>query len=175
MLTKLLLGTLFVLGGGIGYIATRPSEFKIVRSQEIKAPASEVFALLNDFHQWEKWSPWAKMDPAMKASYSGSPTGVGAIYDWSGNDEVGTGRMTIMESNPDSKVGIRLEFMKPFEQTNRNDFVVKPTGSGVNVEWTMSGENNFMGKAYSTFVNMDQTVGADFEKGLRQLKAEAEK
>jgi len=148
----------------------QPSEFRVVRSATISAPPPAVFAQVNDFHKWEAWNPWAKIDPAMKQGYEGTPAGVGAIYIWAGNNEVGEGRMTITESRPSELIRIKLEFFKPFAATNSAEFTFKPEGNQTAVTWRMSGENNFLAKAIHLFVNMDKMIGGQFEKGLADMK-----
>jgi len=151
-------------------ISTRPAKYHVERSATILAPAALIQSHIEDFHLWDAWSPWAKIDPAMKTEFSGAPSGLGAVYFWTGNDKVGEGRMTVTESVPASKVGMKLEFLKPFKSTNAATFILTPEGEGTKVLWTMDGNNDFMGKAMSLFMNMDKMIGADFEKGLGTLK-----
>lgn len=151
-------------------VAVQPSDFKITRSATLNAPAATVFEQVNDFHKWEAWSPWAKIDPAMKVTYSGPPAGVGASYAWLGNDEVGEGKMTITQSHPNEHIAVDLEFIKPFATKNITEFTFKSNGDKTEVIWTMAGKNNFLMKAVSLFMNMDKLVGGDFEKGLSQMK-----
>src|SRR5437016_6832092 len=113
----------------VGIIAMRRADFCITRSATMSAPAAALFAQVNDFHNWEAWSPWAKMDPAMKQTYEGAPSGTGAVYTWSGNNDVGEGRMTLTESRPGELVRIRLDFLKPFAATNTAEFAFKPDGN----------------------------------------------
>lgn len=175
MVVKIVLVTLIVLGVLIGIIALQPSEYRVSRSTLIAAPPGAVFAAVDDFHKWEGWSPWAKLDPGMKVTYSGPASGMGAVYSWVGNDQVGEGRMTILESHPAELVRIKLEFIKPFASTANTEFALKPTNGGTTVEWTMSGENDFMSKAMCFFMGgMDKMVGPDFEKGLAQMKSAVE-
>jgi Polyketide cyclase / dehydrase and lipid transport len=155
-------------------VAMQPAHYTVERSTTINAPAPAVFAQVNDFHKWEAWSPWAKMDPNMKTTYSGPPAGNGAVYSWAGNKDVGEGRMTITESRPSDLIKIKLEFIKPFAATNATDFTFTPQGNATNVKWTMTGEKNFITKAFTMFMNMDKMVGDDFEKGLLQMKLVAE-
>jgi hypothetical protein len=155
-------------------VALQPSEFRIVRSASVSAPAPTVFAQVNDFHKWEAWSPWAKLDPAAKATFEGPSAGIGAIFRWAGNKEVGEGSMTITESRPSDLIRIKLEFLKPFAATNRAEFTFKPQGDQTVVTWSMEGKNNFMAKAFCLFMNMDKMVGSQFEKGLANMKALAE-
>ena len=178
MIKKILLGIVIIVVVLVAVIAIlaalQPTHYRIERSATINAPASVVFAQVNDFHKWEAWSPWAKIDPTMKQAYEGTQSGTGAIYTWAGNNQVGEGRMTITESHPSDLIKIKLEFIKPWSATNATDFAFKPQGNQTAVTWTMDGDNNFMGKAFGLFMNMDKMVGGDFEKGLAQMKSVAE-
>ena len=167
---KVLMVLLIVVVGFCGFVATRPATFHVERVTTIAVPSEAVFARINDLHQWDAWSPWEKLDPQMKKTYEGADAGVGASYHWSGNDKVGEGRMTITESEPGSKVGIKLEFIKPWQATNTGTFTFTPEAAGTRVTWAMDGTNNFMAKAMTIFMNMDQMIGSDFEKGLASLK-----
>jgi hypothetical protein len=169
MFKKIAIVLVLILVGLAVFVATRPADFRIVRSRTVAAPPDVVHAYVNDFHKWSEWSPWEKLDPAMKKEYSGAPSGTGAEYHWSGNNDVGEGHMTITDSRPAESVTIRLEFLKPFAATNTTQFDLAPSGSGTQVTWAMNGHNNFMAKAFSAFMDMDKMVGADFEKGLAGL------
>lgn len=151
-------------------IAMQPGEFRIERSVEIKAPAEVIFAQVNDLRKWAAWSPWEKLDPAMQKTYGGPERGVGSTYEWKGNDQVGSGKMTITESHPGAHVGLKLEFFEPFAATNKTDFNLLPSEDATQVTWAMSGENNFVSKAFGLVMDMDKMIGADFEKGLAELK-----
>jgi uncharacterized protein YndB with AHSA1/START domain len=155
-------------------VALQPSSFQVARSTSISAPPAAVFAQVNDFHRWEAWNPWWKIDPAMKQTYEGAPAGTGAVYTWAGNNEVGVGRMTITDSRPSDLIRMRLEFFKPFAATNQSEFTFNPEGDQTMVTWSMTGNNNFIAKAVHLFMNMDKMVGGQFEKGLAQMKAAAE-
>jgi hypothetical protein len=174
MLKKILLGLAVVVVALAGFISTRPAAFSVQRSATIQAPADIPFAMVNDFHHWGTWSPWDKMDPHMTRTFTGADAGLDAMYEWSGNDKVGSGRMTIQESKPADQIRIRLEFLKPFETTNTTTFTFKPAAEGVTVTWRMEGQNGFMGKAFSLLMDMDSMVGKDFEAGLANLKTAAE-
>src|SRR3954451_22573705 len=174
MIKKILIGLLVVVVVLLVVTALQAPEYKVVRSTTVAATAPAVFAQVSDFHNWEKWSPWAKLDPAMKQTYEGPPSGKGSIYRWSGNSKVGEGQMTILESQPPELVRINLEFLKPFASTAVTDFTFKPEGNGTSVSWSMSGHKNFMSKAVCLFMSMDKMIGGDFERGLANLKAAAE-
>jgi uncharacterized protein YndB with AHSA1/START domain len=169
VLKKILLGVVGVLLLLVLVIATRPNSFEVKRSATIQAPPDRVYAQLNDFHRWLQWSPWDKLDPTMQRTHSGPTSGVGAHYHWIGNKDVGTGEMTIVKSTPDQSVEIDLHFIEPFEAKNVTLFTLSPTATGTQVEWKMTGENNFVGKAFSLFMDMDSMVGKDFESGLSNL------
>ena len=160
---------------GCVVVAMQPAHYHVERSATMNAPAAVVFNQVNDFHKWDAWSPWAKIDPNMKTNFEGAPAGNGAVYSWVGNSDVGEGRMTITDSKPGELIKIRLEFVKPFAATNATTFNFKPQGNQTAVTWAMDGDNNFVGKAFCLFMNMDKMVGGDFEKGLAQMKTNAEK
>lgn len=164
------LGLLVVL---LVVIALQPAHFRIERSAVVAAPPAAVFEQVNDFHNWAKWSPWEKLDPGMKKTFSGPPAGSGAEYAWAGNDKAGEGKMTITGSKPTEQVDIRLDFIKPFAATNQSTFTLTPSGAGTKVQWAMEGNNGFISKAFCLFVDMDKMVGKDFEQGLANLNVAA--
>ncbi|QPK64910.1 SRPBCC family protein [Methylomonas sp. LL1] len=152
-------------------VARQPADFQVTRFATLSAPASVVFAQVNDLHKWDAWSPWAKLDPAAKSVFEGAEAGVGAIMRWSGNHKVGEGSMTIIESRPDELIRFKLEFLKPFKASNTAEFTFKPEGNQTVVTWSMSGSNNFIGKAMGLIMNCDKMVGTQFEQGLSAIKA----
>jgi hypothetical protein len=174
MIKKILIALGLILIFLAVVVALQPADFRVLRSAAIHAPASVVFAQVNDFHNWDAWSPWAKLDPTMKQTFEGSPAGVGAVYSWDGNNKVGAGRMAITESKPAELIRIKLDFLRPFAATNPTEFTFKSEGNNTTVTWSMSGHNNFISKAFCLFMNMDKMVGGDFEKGLAQMKNVAE-
>jgi hypothetical protein len=171
MLKKILIALAAIVVVFVGVVAMQPSDFRIVRTATMSTPASAVFAQVNDFHNWEAWSPWAKLDPAAKNSFEGPSAGIGTIFRWAGNKEVGEGSMTITESRPSDLIRIKLEFLKPFAATNSAEFTFKPDGDQTAVTWSMAGKNNFISKAICLFMNMDKMVGGKFEEGLAAMKS----
>jgi hypothetical protein len=99
-------------------VALQPSEYRVVRTASIPAPSAAVFAHVNDFHKWEAWSPWAKLDPAAKNAFEGAPAGTGAVFTWSGNSNV----------------------VRPFSSTATAQFTFEPEGGQTAVTWSMAGE-----------------------------------
>jgi len=175
MVIKILLG-LVVLGVVFAVIVSmRPTDFRITRTASIAAPASVVFGQVNDLHKWNDWSPWAKMDPNAKNSFEGPLSGVGSKMSWDGNNKVGAGSMTITDSHPNDLVRLRLEFLKPFAATNTAEFTFTPQGQQTLVTWSMSGKNNFMGKAIGLFMDCDKMVGGQFEQGLANMNSIVQK
>ena len=152
------------------YVASRPSAFRIERSLTIDASAEAIFGLINDFHEWGRWSPWDKLDPTMSKTFEGAASGVGAVYRWRGNNKAGEGSMTLVESAPSSRVVISLAFLKPFAATNKTIFTLEPDGAATRVTWAMEGDNAFPAKLFGVFMNMDELVGKDFTAGLANLR-----
>ena len=155
--------------------ATKPNTLLVQRATSIRAPADRIFPMINDFRQWRTWSPYENKDPAMNRTYEGAGSGKGAVYAWDGNNNVGSGRMEILEAAVPSKITIKLDFFKPFEGHNTAEFTMLPQGDVTNLTWTMSGPAVFMSKLMQVFMNLDHMIGRDFEVGLANLKKLAEK
>jgi len=161
----------------LAYAGSRPDTFRIERSIRIAAPMLQVAEQIDDFHQWTKWSPWEHLDPSMQRTFSGADAGVGAIYAWASTGKAGAGRMEItgMDAGPaQSIITIRLEFFKPFRQTNTAEFTMTPTDAGTDLAWAMFGPSPFVSKLMGVFMDFDKMVGKDFEAGLAALKRNAE-
>ena len=163
-----------VIAGLLLFANSRPNTFRIERATVINAPPGKLFGLVDDLRAWASWSPFEKLDPAMKRIFSGAPSGVGAAYDWDGNRRAGQGRMEITESTPSSKVTIKLDFTRPFVSHNMTVFTIVPNGDTSLVTWSMEGPNSLMGKVMGIFVNMDAMLGKDFATGLANMKVLAE-
>lgn len=175
MLKKILMGLAVILAAFLVFVATRPAHYHVERSVSISAPTEIVYAQLDDLRKWAAWSPWDKIDPNMKKTYSGPERGVGASYAWQGNSEVGSGKMTIASAEPDKHVAYKLEFFEPMAGTADATMNVEKQSEGVQrVTWGMDGECNFVSKLFGVFVSMDQMIGSQFESGLTQLKQIAE-
>lgn len=175
MVKKILLGLLVAIALVLLFALTRPDAFRVERSIAIKADPAKVYALLNDFHFFGKWSPWEALDPAMKVTYSGPASGPGAVYEWSGNEAVGAGRMEILKAVPNAQVTVKLDFLQPFEGHNTSEYTLSTSGDATTVTWAMFGPSPYISKVMGLFVSMDRMIGKDFERGLTQLKAVAEK
>ncbi len=174
MIWKILIALVVIVVGLVAVITLQPARYRVSRSTTIAAPAPVVFAQVNDFHKWSAWSPWEKIDPAMKRTYEGPPAGVGASYAWVGSREVGEGRMTIVESRPSDLIQVKLEFVKPFAGTSVAEFSFKPDGERTLVTWSMTGDKNFIAKAIHLVMSMDRMIGDQFDKGLAAMKTVAE-
>lgn len=156
------------------YAATRPDTLRIERSLLIQAPAEKILAHVNDFHRWRDWSPYEKLDPAMRRDIGGAPSGLGATYSWEAEGKAGTGRMRITDARPD-RTTIELDFSKPFVSRNLAEFTAVAQADGTRVTWSMQGPAAYMTKLMGVFVDMDRMIGRDFETGLAALKTLSEK
>ena len=171
MFKKILIAIIVSIIAFLIVVAVQPSEFRVTRSATLTAAPADVFSQVNDFHKWQAWSPWAKLDPAAKNSFEGPESGNGAVFRWAGNRDVGEGKMTITESRPNDLIRFNLEFFQPMAGMSFTEFNFKPEGTGTHVTWTMSGQNNFIAKAFCLFVSMDKMVGGQFEQGLSTLNS----
>ena len=158
----------------VGIAARKPNEFRLSRSTRIKAPADRIFANLVDFHRWEAWSPWEKLDPALKRTHSGATSGKGAVYEWEGNAKVGKGRMEIVEAVSPNRMVIAMHFLKPMESRATTEFSLVPSGDATEVTWSMSGQSPFIQKVMGVLMDMDAMLGKSFEQGLASLKTISE-
>jgi uncharacterized protein YndB with AHSA1/START domain len=150
--------------------ALQPDEMNVSRSTTIAAAPEAVFKVVNDLHQWDAWSPWSKLDPAMKVSYAGPAEGVGSSYHWSGNNEVGEGTTTVVESKPSEKIAMRLDMVRPMAGTSDVQFTFVPEGAGTKVTWAMQGKKPFIGKVIGLFMDCEKMCGDQFNEGLANLK-----
>jgi len=175
MIINILIVIAVVIGLLLVVAALRPSEFKVSRSGMVAAPAEVVFPHVNNLHHWEAWSPWAKLDPNAKTTYSGPPEGKDAAFAWSGNNKMGEGKMTIIESRANELVRFQLDFLKPFKGTNTAEFTFRPVGEQTEVNWSMWGKCNFVARLFGLFFNCEKMVGGQFEKGLADLNSTVQK
>jgi Polyketide cyclase / dehydrase and lipid transport len=166
---------LLVLAAGVAvlcvFIAMQPDDFHVSRTATMASTPDAVFSQVNDFHNWEAWSPWAKLDPNAKSTFEGPTSGEGSKFSWDGNSDVGAGSMTILESKPNERVRIKLDFVRPFEGTSDVVFTLKPEGDNTAVTWSMAGKNNFIAKAIGLVIDCDKMIGESYEKGLASIKS----
>jgi len=171
----ILLALVFIAIIFIIVITGRPDEFTVTRAANISAPPEKIFPQVNDLHKWEAWSPWAKLDPNAKNTFSGADSGAGAAMAWDGSKKVGAGQMTITESQPSGLIRFRLDFQKPMQATNTAEFTFRPDAGQTVVTWSMAGKSCFMSKVFGLFMDFDKMCGCQFEKGLASLKSLTEK
>ncbi len=174
MIKKILLGLVAIIVIVCVIAAFQSDEMSVTRSTTVAAPPEAVFKVVNDFRQWDAWSPWSKLDPNMKKSLEGPPEGAGAVYKWSGNNEVGEGSTTLVESKPNEKVVMKLAFVRPMEGTSDVQFTFAPEGAGTKVTWAMQGKKPFIGKIVGLFMDCEKMCGDQFNEGLANLKKIAE-
>ena len=152
-------------------VALQPSSYRVERSLAMNVPPAAVFPQVNDLKKWEVWNPWSKADPNIKLTFGNPTSGVGASYSWTGNREMGEGRLSIVESRPGESVKYKLEFVKPMAAVSETEFTFKTRGNQTEVTSVMTGEKNFMSKAFCLFMSMDKMIGTKFEKALADLQA----
>lgn len=174
MLYPVLISVAAVVALLIVVVMLRPNDFQVSRSMQMKTSAGKAFEQVNDLHLMNAWNPWVKLDPQIRQTYSGAAAGVGAVYDWDGNKNVGAGRQTIIETRPNELVRMKLEFFRPFAGVNEVTFTVAPEGENVIVTWSMNGKHNIMTKLMGLFCSMDKMCGDSFIKGLSDMKATVE-
>jgi uncharacterized protein YndB with AHSA1/START domain len=175
MLKTIAIAIVVLVVGILLFAASRPDSFRVERSASIKATPEKIYAQVNDLKGWGAWSPYEKKDPVMKRTFGAVTVGKGAVYEWDGNKNVGKGRMEIVDTSIPSKIVIKLDFLEPFEGHNTAEFTLEGKGGATSVTWAMYGPANFVSKLMGVFFNMDRMIGADFEAGLANLKAIAEK
>lgn len=174
MLKKILIALAAIVLIFVVVVALQPSEFQMDRSTTIAAPQADVFAQVNDFHKWEAWSPWAKLDPNAKVAFEGPPEGEGTVMTWSGNSEVGEGKMTLTESRPNELVKARVDMVKPFAGSSTSEFTFKPEGDQTAVTWSVAAHHNFMQKALCLVMGGKTMMSDLMDKGLAQMKSVVE-
>lgn len=175
MLKKMVIGLGLILALFMIYVAFQPADFRIAREAKIEAPAEILFTYVNDVQKFESWNPWLKADPEVKRTFEGPVSGVGAACAWSGNKNVGVGKMTIVESLPYSRVLMRLDYQEPFQSTNQAEFTLKEEGNTTVITWTLMGHSAYFHRLITTlFVNMEKLVSTTFDQGLAELKKMAE-
>jgi len=171
----LLLVAAVVVAAVLIYATTKPDRFQIARSVAIKAPPEKIFPLIDNPRAFNSWNPFLRKDPATKVTYRGPASGKGAGHEWDGNRNVGRGSVEITDSQPPSRILMKLDMISPMEAHNRVEFSLQPQGDSTQVTWAMSGPSPYISKVMTTVLSMDRMVGGEFEKGLADLKALAEK
>jgi hypothetical protein len=171
MIKIIALVLLLFITAALVYAATLPDTYRYEQSTVINASADSIYPKLIDFRQWDQWSPWSKIDPEAEVTYEGPETGTGAVMRWSGNNKVGAGSMTILETNPGERVKIRLDFLKPMKDTATSELTLAPqNGGGTMVTWSMYGDMKYIGKVMNLVMNCEKMIEDMYAKGLSNLK-----
>ncbi len=170
MLIPILISVAAVVALFVIIVLMQAADFKVSRSTKVKASAQKAFEQVHDLHLMNAWNPWVKLDPNIKQTYSGAASGVGAVYDWDGNNNVGAGRQTIVETRPAELVRMKLEFFRPFAGVNEVTFTFVTEGDQTAVTWSMTGKLNFITKAMGLFYSMDKMCGGSMAEGLASMK-----
>lgn len=163
-----------LVGAVVAMAGRRPDAFHYARTARIAATPEQLFPLIADPRQMNTWNPYALRETSGTGTYSGPASGKGAKYAFAG-PKSGTGYFEVLDATPNSSVIMRLFMTKPFKCDHRVEFTLKPEGTTTAVTWAMSGTQPLMAKVMSLFIDCDKMVGKDFEEGLANLKAIAEK
>ncbi|MEJ8571094.1 SRPBCC family protein [Microbaculum marinum] len=163
------------IAGVLVFAATKPDTFRLERSATIKASPDVIYSQIENFRNWRTWSPYEDLDPDLERSYGGAAQGVGAIYEWSGSEDVGAGRMEIVDAVTGRSIRIKLDFVRPFEAHNTAEFDLVPGEDATLVTWAMAGPQPYLAKVMSVFIDFDTMVGKDFETGLDNLRKATER
>ena len=165
--------------GFLGFIALLiavsfllPGKMRVERSLVMKASAATTFNQVNTLKNWEKWSPWHQMDSTMNVTYEGPEAGSGAKYSWV-SEKMGTGSLTIAESQPNQTIKTALNFGEM--GTSYAEYRFETIGDGTKVTWAMESDTKDMPWQWyvpSKYMNlfMKDMLAADFDKGLANLK-----
>jgi hypothetical protein len=174
MLKLFAIAILVLVAAILTFASTKPDTFHVERSINIKAAREIIFPFINDFRLCDAWTPYDK-DPALKKAYSGSASGKGVRYAWEGNKEAGKGEIIISDTMPPNKLLFELHMIEPFEGRNVAAISLDAVGNSTNVTWSLDDKHDLKLKTLSLFLNLDNTIGKDFEVGLARLKAIAER
>ncbi len=148
--------------------------FEVERRIEVDASAAALYERIADFHRWSAWSPFEDLDPDMDRKFEGAESGVGAVYEWSGDMKAGAGRMEMLEAVPEERVVIDQRNFKPLKTQAKVTFSLERSGDATTVTWSMTGETTALTRVMGVFKSMDKMIGPVFEKGLAKLKKDAE-
>lgn len=167
-ITGIIIAVLVLIIAILGVVV--PKEYHVERSIEINAPKEVVFDNITSLKKIQAWSPWTEYDPDMKVTYEGEEGTVGSKSTWDGNEDVGKGEQLITAID-ENGVDVQIKFLEPWEVICQSSVKMSETEQGVNVTWAFDGTNPFPWNVLGLFMNMDDALGADFEKGMQKLKS----
>jgi hypothetical protein len=175
MVLKIVVLVAAVIAAVLVFAATKPNIFRVQRSIVINAPADKIFPLINDLPSWDSWEPEDRKDAAMKKTFIGPASGTGAAMEWDSKGQGGKGRLSITESVPNSRIAIKVDFVRPFAAHNLNEFRLEPDTGGTKVTWSIQASNLYAMRLVGVFFNIPREFGKHVESGLSNLKSVAEK
>lgn len=156
-----LLGIVLILG------LIAPREFTVERKTVIEAPPAFVYETVSNFDTWKNWSVWFQMDSTMVITPGEKMQGLGANYSWAG-EEMGAGTQTIIEATPGESMKTELDF--GMMGLAHGVWKFSPTAEGTAVSWALESRTAYPLNAMILFMDMEESVGGDFEAGLANLK-----
>ena len=150
-------------------------DFKYEISTQINAPQEVVWENVNSLADLNAWGPWAEYDPAMKMSQSGVDGTVGAIWSWeSDHERVGSGKQTITRIDAPNEIDLELKFYTPYESEAAEYIILKPNNNGTEVVWGFTSEMPYPFNLMQLFMDIDEAIRTDFNRGLSNLKSMSE-
>ena len=174
MLLKIGLGVAGVLAVFLVYVSLQESKFHYERSGVIDAPADKIYPYISNLKMGSQWSPYEKIDPNMKKTFKGDDGQVGAVMEFEGNSDAGSGRLEVISLVPNEKVEIRLLMTQPMAADNLVTYTLVPEGDATRFIWSMSGDGGFMGKLISVLIDCEKMIGDQFSEGIANLKTVVE-
>lgn len=171
---KIILWIVVILAVVIAILAViAPKELKVERQIHIEAPAEIILDQLSHFENFEKWSPWSEVDPEMNTRIEGNDGEPGAVYYWEGNKKAGKGSQELTSVSND-RIEILLTFEEPYKSEANVYYDIVPDEYGTNVSWGFTSKTSFPWNIMGLFMNMEEMIGKDYDKGLISLKTISE-
>jgi uncharacterized protein YndB with AHSA1/START domain len=167
---KIGLGLIAVIILFFGYVSTRSGKFNYERSGLINAPAEKIFPYISNLKMGELWSPYEKIDPTMKKTFTGEDGHVGSKMEFEGNSDAGSGNLEILGVVPNDSVEIKLIMTKPMHAENLIHYKLTPEGAGTRFTWAMEGDGGFMTKLMTLLIDCEKMIGGQFEQGINNLR-----
>src|ERR1700754_4194100 len=96
-----------------------PRRFTITREVTVARSPRDVFEFMKLLKNQERYSTYAKADPAMKIEYRGTDGTLGAVAAWSSEDRnVGKSEQEIKNIVDGKRIEIEIRFTEPFQSVD---------------------------------------------------------
>lgn len=149
-----------------------PKDFNYQKTITINAPLEKVWENTNSLADLDAWSPWNDYDPYMKKEFSGIDGTIGAVSNWTSDTaNVGTGSQTITKIEPPYLFETKINFKEPFESEAKGIVKLEKEGDKTIATWGFESELPYPMNLMKLTMNMEETLGQDFNRGMAKLKA----